>query len=148
MLFIYLYRGDLYSDLWKSDLYFSPAGTKVHIIYCTRATTITMVHLLSFVFVFLLSWRYVITLGCSVRSSWFGITTWSWTRSSSSTFRVTAVHICKKAIQHRHSKYANDSLRSKRLWSNLCAEVGALFAFHLSLVEGRTNAGYMRAAHA
>ena len=148
MLFIYLYRGDLYSDLRKSDLYFSPAGTKIHIIYCTRATTITMVHLLSFVFVFLLSWRYVITLGCSVRSSWFGITTWSWTRSSSSTFRVTAVHICKKAIQHRHSKYANNSLRSKCLWSNLCAEVGALFAFHLSLVEGRTNAGYMRAAHA
>ena len=148
MLFIYQCRGDLYSDPWKSDLYFSPAGTKVHIIYCTRATTITMVHLLSFVFVFLLSWRYVITLGCSVRSSWFGITTWSWTRSSSSTFRVTAVHICKKAMQHRHSKYANDSLRSKRLWSNLCAEVGALFAFHLSLVEGRTNAGYMRAAHA
>ena len=26
MLFIYLYRGDLYSDLWKSDLYFRPAG--------------------------------------------------------------------------------------------------------------------------
>ena len=23
MLFIYLYHGDLYSDLWKSDLYFS-----------------------------------------------------------------------------------------------------------------------------
>ena len=22
MLFIYLYHGDLYSDLWKSDLYF------------------------------------------------------------------------------------------------------------------------------
>ena len=148
MLFIYLYRGDLYSDLRKSDLYFSPAGTKIHIIYCTRATTITMVHLLSFVFVFLLSWRYVITLGCSVWSSWFGITTWSWTRSSSSTFRVTAIHICKKAIQHRHSKYANDSLRSKRFRSNYCLEVGALFPFHLSLVEGRTNAGYMRAAHA
>ena len=148
MLFIYLYRGDLYSDLRKSDLYFSPAGTKIHIIYCTRATTITMVHLLSFVFVFLLSWRYVITLGCSVRSSWFGITTWSWTRSSSSTFRVTAVHICKKVIQHRHAKYANDSLRSKRFRSNYCLEVGALFPFHLSLVEGRTNAGYMRAAHA
>ena len=26
MLFIYLYRGDLYSDLWKSDLHFRPAG--------------------------------------------------------------------------------------------------------------------------
>ena len=26
MLFIYLYHGDLYSDLWKSDLYFRPAG--------------------------------------------------------------------------------------------------------------------------
>ena len=26
MLFIYLYRGDLYSDLWKSDLYFRPIG--------------------------------------------------------------------------------------------------------------------------
>ena len=148
MLFIYLYRGDLYSDLWKSDLYFSPAGTKVHIIYWHKRTTITMVHLLSFVFVFLLSWRHVITLGCSVWSSWFGITTWSWTRSSSSTFRVTAVHICKKAIQHRHSKYANDNLCSKRFRSNYWLEVGALFPFHLSLVEGQTNAGYMSAAHA
>ena len=26
MLFIYLYHGDLYSDLWKSDLYFRPAA--------------------------------------------------------------------------------------------------------------------------
>ena len=25
MLFIYLYHDDLYSDLWKSDLYFRPA---------------------------------------------------------------------------------------------------------------------------
>ena len=25
MLFVYLYRGDLYSDLWKSDLCFRPA---------------------------------------------------------------------------------------------------------------------------
>ena len=25
MLFIYLYHGDLYPDLWKSDLYFRPA---------------------------------------------------------------------------------------------------------------------------
>ena len=25
MLFIYLYHGDLYSDLWKSDLQFRPA---------------------------------------------------------------------------------------------------------------------------
>ena len=25
MLFIYLYPGDLFSDLWKSDLYFRPA---------------------------------------------------------------------------------------------------------------------------
>ena len=25
MLFSYLYHGDLYSDLWKSDLYFGPA---------------------------------------------------------------------------------------------------------------------------
>ena len=28
MLFIYLYHGDLYSDLWKSDLYFRPAVKK------------------------------------------------------------------------------------------------------------------------
>ena len=28
MLFIYLYHGDLYSDLWKSDLYFRPAVYK------------------------------------------------------------------------------------------------------------------------
>ena len=27
MLFIYLYHGDLYSDLWKSDLHFRPAVT-------------------------------------------------------------------------------------------------------------------------
>ena len=26
MQFLYLYHGDLYSDLWKSDLYFSPAA--------------------------------------------------------------------------------------------------------------------------
>jgi len=26
MLFIYLCKGDLYSDLWKGDLYFRPAG--------------------------------------------------------------------------------------------------------------------------
>ena len=26
MQFVYLYHGDLYSDLWKSDLYFSPAA--------------------------------------------------------------------------------------------------------------------------
>ena len=25
MLFIYLYHGDLYTNLWKSDLYFRPA---------------------------------------------------------------------------------------------------------------------------
>ena len=29
MLFIYLYYGDLCSDLWKSDLYFRPAGITV-----------------------------------------------------------------------------------------------------------------------
>ena len=29
MLFIYLYHGDLYSDLWKSDLNFRPAGITV-----------------------------------------------------------------------------------------------------------------------
>ena len=29
MLFIYLYHGDLYSDLWKSDLYFRPTGITV-----------------------------------------------------------------------------------------------------------------------
>ena len=28
MLFIYLYHGDLYSDLWKRDLYFSSAGRR------------------------------------------------------------------------------------------------------------------------
>ena len=27
MLFIYLYHDDLYSDLWKSDLYFTPAAS-------------------------------------------------------------------------------------------------------------------------
>ena len=27
MLFIYLYHDDLYSNLWKSDLYFSPRRT-------------------------------------------------------------------------------------------------------------------------
>ena len=26
MLFIYLYHGNLYSDLWKGDLYFRPAA--------------------------------------------------------------------------------------------------------------------------
>ena len=29
MLFIYLYHGDLYSDLWTSDLYFRPTGITV-----------------------------------------------------------------------------------------------------------------------
>ena len=28
MLFIYLYHGDLYSELWISDLYFSPSASK------------------------------------------------------------------------------------------------------------------------
>ena len=28
MLFIYLYHGDLYSDMWKSDLYFRPPTKK------------------------------------------------------------------------------------------------------------------------
>ena len=28
MLFIYLYHGDLYSDLWKSDLYFRPTESR------------------------------------------------------------------------------------------------------------------------
>ena len=28
MLFVYLYHGDLYSDLWKNDLYSSPAVLK------------------------------------------------------------------------------------------------------------------------
>ena len=27
MLFIYLYHDDLYSDLWKSELYFTPAAS-------------------------------------------------------------------------------------------------------------------------
>ena len=30
MLFIYLYHGDLYSDLWKSDLFFSPVTWWFH----------------------------------------------------------------------------------------------------------------------
>ena len=32
MMFIYLYRGDLYFDLWKSDLYFRPASIFFFII--------------------------------------------------------------------------------------------------------------------
>ena len=28
MLFVYLYHGNLYSDLWKNELYFSPAVLK------------------------------------------------------------------------------------------------------------------------
>ena len=33
MLFIYLYQGDLYSDLWKSDLYFRAAALLTHAIF-------------------------------------------------------------------------------------------------------------------
>ena len=33
MLFIYLYHGDLYSDLWKSDLYFRPAALICYLVY-------------------------------------------------------------------------------------------------------------------
>ena len=38
MLFVYLYRGDLYSDLWKSDLYFRPAGSTF--IYSFRSSNV------------------------------------------------------------------------------------------------------------
>ena len=37
MLFIYLYRGDLYSDLWKSDLYFRLADWgEIRLTFCWR----------------------------------------------------------------------------------------------------------------
>ena len=42
MLFIYLYRGDLFSDLWKSDLYFRLASIFFFIILTSIKSVINL----------------------------------------------------------------------------------------------------------
>ena len=49
MLFIYLYHGVLYADLWKSDLYIRPAGLSSS-LFVTLAKSTFLDHIVLFVF--------------------------------------------------------------------------------------------------
>ena len=49
MLFIYLYHGVLYADLWKSDLYIRPVGLSSS-LFVTLAKSTFLDHIVLFVF--------------------------------------------------------------------------------------------------